>query len=147
MFEDLGYRRFEWKCDALNAPSRAAALRYGFTFEGIFSQAVVTRRRNRNTAWCSIIDSEFPALHTAYSQWLNEHNLDEKGKQITSLGEISSCKKIRAYRPPIPTISGLSQSRTSTGSPAAMSRIRFCPHKAQVHRSNSIWPGVLSDTQ
>ncbi len=87
VFDDLGYRRFEWKCDALNAPSRAAALRYGFTFEGIFRQAVVTRQRNRDTAWFSIIDSEFPALHTAYSQWLDERNFDEKGKQITSLGD------------------------------------------------------------
>ena len=65
-FDELGYRRFEWKCDSLNEPSRAAALRYGFTFEGIFRQAIVYRERNRDTAWFSIIDSEWPALRPSY---------------------------------------------------------------------------------
>ncbi|WP_316672942.1 GNAT family protein [uncultured Tolumonas sp.] len=85
VFEDLGYRRFEWKCDSLNAPSRAAALRYGFKFEGIFRQAIVTRQRNRDTAWHSIIDSEYPVLQTAYDKWLDKCNFDEAGKQIERL--------------------------------------------------------------
>lgn len=88
VFEDLGYRRFEWKCDSLNAPSRAAALRYGFTFEGIFRQAIVTHQRNRDTAWHSIIDGEYPALRAAYAQWLDEHNFDEEGRQIEKLKEL-----------------------------------------------------------
>jgi RimJ/RimL family protein N-acetyltransferase len=90
VFEGLGYRRFEWKCHALNAPSRAAALRYGFTFEGIFRQAVVTRGRNRDTAWYSIIDSEYPALRAAYDQWLDPSNFDEAGRQIETLGDVRS---------------------------------------------------------
>ncbi|MCO7261537.1 GNAT family N-acetyltransferase [Dickeya zeae] len=88
VFEDLGYRRFEWKCDSLNAPSRAAALRYGFTFEGIFRQVIVTHKRNRDTAWHSIIDGEYPALRAAYTQWLDEHNFDEEGRQIEKLTEL-----------------------------------------------------------
>jgi len=66
VFDELGYRRYEWKCNALNAPSRAAALRYGFQYEGLFRQAQVTRGRNRDTTWFSIIDSEWPALRTAF---------------------------------------------------------------------------------
>lgn len=90
VFDELGYRRFEWKCDALNAPSRAAASRYGFTFEGIFRQAVVTRGRNRDTAWYSIIDSDYPALHAAYGRWLDPANFDGQGRQIETLAEIRS---------------------------------------------------------
>jgi len=85
VFDELGYRRFEWKCDSLNAPSRAAALRYGFTFEGIFRQAVVTRGRNRDTAWYSMIDSEYPKLHAAYEGWLDTRNFDNEGKQMATL--------------------------------------------------------------
>ncbi len=88
VFGDLGYRRLEWKCDALNAPSRAAALRYGFTFEGIFRQAIVTRQRNRDTAWYSIINSEFASIHAAYVRWLDTSNFDKEGKQITRLADI-----------------------------------------------------------
>lgn len=87
VFADLGYRRFEWKCDSLNAPSRAAAQRYGFTFEGIFRQAVITRGRNRDTAWYSIIDSEYPVLRQAYERWLSPSNFDEAGHQIDKLGD------------------------------------------------------------
>lgn len=87
-FEDLGYRRFEWKCDALNAPSREAAERFGFSFEGIFRQAVVTRGRNRDTAWYSIIDGEYPSLRPAYDMWLDERNFDNQGRQIRRLGEL-----------------------------------------------------------
>lgn len=88
VFEDLGYRRFEWKCDALNAPSRGAAERFGFSFEGIFRQAVVTRGRNRDTAWYSIIDGEYPSLRPAYDMWLDERNFDNQGQQIRRLGEL-----------------------------------------------------------
>jgi RimJ/RimL family protein N-acetyltransferase len=69
-FDELGYRRYEWKCDSLNAPSRAAAKQLGFTFEGIFRQALVTKGRNRDTAWYSVLDREWPDLKTAFEQWL-----------------------------------------------------------------------------
>lgn len=85
VFDDLGYRRFEWKCDSLNQPSRTAALRYGFKFEGIFRQAIVYRGRNRNTAWFSIIDSEYPALRKGFAQWLDERNFDAEGNQVERL--------------------------------------------------------------
>ena len=88
VFEDLGYRRFEWKCDSLNGPSRAAALRYGFKFEGIFRQAIVYRGRSRDTAWFSIIDSEYPALRTGFAQWLDERNFDAQGNQIERLADL-----------------------------------------------------------
>ena len=88
VFEDLGYRRFEWKCDALNAPSREAAERFGFSFEGIFRQAIVTRGRNRETAWYSIIDGEYPTLRPAYDMWLDEGNFDNQGRQIKRLAEL-----------------------------------------------------------
>lgn len=82
---DLGYRRYEWKCDALNAASRKAAERLGFTFEGVFRQAVVYKGRNRDTAWYSIIDKEWPALDAAYRQWLDPGNFDETGRQRIGL--------------------------------------------------------------
>jgi len=88
VFDELGYRRYEWKCDALNAPSRAAALRLGFQYEGLFRQAVVTKGRNRDTAWFSIIDSEWPALKRAYLQWLAEENFGAGGRQKQSLGDL-----------------------------------------------------------
>lgn len=81
----LGYRRCEWKCDTLNAPSRAAAERFGFTFEGIFRQAVVVKGRNRDTAWYSIIDTEWPARRAAFERWLEADNFDETGSQRASL--------------------------------------------------------------
>lgn len=80
-FGELGYRRFEWKCDSLNAPSRAAALRLGFAFEGIFRQAVVYKGRSRDTAWYSIIDKEWPALESAFEKWLDPANFDGSGRQ------------------------------------------------------------------
>lgn len=81
----LGYRRYEWKCDALNAPSRAAALRLGFTFEGVFRQAAVVKGRNRDTAWFSVIDAEWPTLRTAFERWLAPGNFDAAGQQRASL--------------------------------------------------------------
>ncbi|MFM0592405.1 GNAT family N-acetyltransferase [Paraburkholderia dilworthii] len=88
IFDVLGYRRFEWKCDSLNAPSRAAALRYGFTFEGIFRQAIVYHQRNRDTAWFSVIDGEWPALRASYARWLDAGNFDAQGKQIERLAHL-----------------------------------------------------------
>lgn len=84
-FDELGYRRYEWKCDALNAPSRTAALRLGFTFEGVFRQAVVTKGRNRDTAWFAITDQEWPAIRLAFQTWLAPGNFDTGGRQKTAL--------------------------------------------------------------
>jgi RimJ/RimL family protein N-acetyltransferase len=88
VFEELGYRRYEWKCDALNAPSRRAAERYGFTFEGIFRQAIVYKGRNRDTAWYSITDKEWPAIRAAFEAWLSLDNFDAKGSQRKRLPEL-----------------------------------------------------------
>jgi RimJ/RimL family protein N-acetyltransferase len=88
VFDQLGYRRFEWKCDSRNEPSRAAALRYGFTFEGIFRQASVHRGRNRDTAWFSVLDSEWPALRDSYAQWLDASNFDAHGAQVKKLADL-----------------------------------------------------------
>lgn len=86
-FDDLGYRRYEWKCDSLNAPSRAAALRLGFRFEGIFRQDRVVKGRNRDTAWYSILDKEWPALKGAFQSWLSPDNFDSTGRQRRSLAD------------------------------------------------------------
>jgi RimJ/RimL family protein N-acetyltransferase len=88
----LGYRRCEWKCDALNAPSRAAAQRFGFTLEGVFRQAVVIKGRNRDTAWYSIIDTEWPALRTAFERWLSPDNFDEAGRQRAPLSSFTGVR-------------------------------------------------------
>ncbi|WP_028601266.1 GNAT family N-acetyltransferase [Ottowia thiooxydans] len=87
-FTTLGYRRFEWKCDSLNAPSRSAALRYGFTFEGIFRQAVVYKGRSRDTAWFSIVNSEWPGIKAAMESWLSPGNFEPDGSQRMSLVDI-----------------------------------------------------------
>jgi RimJ/RimL family protein N-acetyltransferase len=84
----LGYRRYEWKCDALNGPSRAAAERLGFTFEGIFRQATVYKGRNRDTAWYSILDGEFPVLERAFGRWLTPDNFDVDGRQRRRLADL-----------------------------------------------------------
>ncbi|MEZ5931618.1 MAG: GNAT family protein [Alphaproteobacteria bacterium] len=89
VFSELGYRRYEWKCDALNAPSRRAAERLGFRFEGIFRQATLYKGRNRDTAWYSIIDREWPQLEQAYLQWLDPENVDQQGRQRVSLGALT----------------------------------------------------------
>jgi RimJ/RimL family protein N-acetyltransferase len=86
-FDEYGYRRYEWKCDSYNEPSRRAALRLGFTFEGIFRQAVVLKGRNRDQYWLSIIDSEWPALRAAFEAWLSPENFDADGQQRRSLQE------------------------------------------------------------
>jgi RimJ/RimL family protein N-acetyltransferase len=85
----LGYRRYEWKCDSLNAPSRAAAQRLGFSYEGLFRQAVIYKGRNRDTAWYAIIDQEWPALQAVYTQWLAPANFDESGQQRVRLSDLT----------------------------------------------------------
>lgn len=89
VFDDLGYRRYEWKCNAENAPSRRAAQRLGFTFEGIFRQHMVIKDRNRDTAWFAMLDSEWPARKAAFDAWLKPGNFDA-GKQRSTLGELAS---------------------------------------------------------
>jgi RimJ/RimL family protein N-acetyltransferase len=86
---ELGYRRYEWKCDSLNEPSRKAALRLGLSFEGIFRQATVRKGRNRDTAWYAAIDKEWPALRAAFEQWLSPSNFDAQGKQWVSLASLT----------------------------------------------------------
>lgn len=87
-FDDLGYRRLEWKCNALNAASRRAADRFGFTFEGIFREHLVVKGRNRDTAWYSIIDREWPANRDAFERWLDPENFDAAGVQRRSLTQL-----------------------------------------------------------
>ena len=85
VFDELGYRRYEWKCDALNAPSRNAALRLGFSYEGTFRQATMYKGRNRDTAWFAIIDKDWPEIRSAYERWLDPSNFDDSGRQLSSL--------------------------------------------------------------
>ena len=84
-----GYRRYEWKCNALNSPSRRAAQRFGFSFEGIFRQHMVVKGRNRDTAWFAMIDSEWPALRAAYQVWLAPGNFDAAGRQLQPLSDLT----------------------------------------------------------
>ena len=87
---ELGYRRYEWKCDSLNAPSRAAAQRLGFSYEGVFRQAVVYKGRSRDTAWYAIIDSEWPELARAFVRWLDPANFDAQGNQRLRLSDLTA---------------------------------------------------------
>jgi RimJ/RimL family protein N-acetyltransferase len=87
-FDDLGYRRYEWKCDCLNAGSRLAAERYGFAFEGVFRSAVVYKGRSRDTAWYSIIAEEWPRVRAAFETWLHPDNFDDRGRQRRDLSTI-----------------------------------------------------------
>jgi len=89
VFEELGYRRYEWKCDSLNAASRRAAQRLGFVYEGVFRQAVVVKGRNRDTAWLSITDAEWPRLADAYERWLAPDNFDAEGRQRLALSKLT----------------------------------------------------------
>ncbi len=91
-FDTLGYRRYEWKCNALNAASRRAAERYGFTFEGMFRQHMIVKGKNRDTAWFSIIDSEWPDRRAAFERWLAPANFDADGRQKASLASFMAAK-------------------------------------------------------
>ena len=85
VFDELGYRRYEWKCNALNEPSCRAAERFGFTFEGIFRQAAISKNRNRDTAWFAIIDEDWPRLKIGFERWLDKSNFDSHDREISSL--------------------------------------------------------------
>ena len=85
VFEDLGYRRFEWKCNNLNEPSKAAALRFGFAFEGVFRQHMWAKGANRDTAWFSMLDAEWPGFRREYERWLDPANFDSAGRQLSKL--------------------------------------------------------------
>jgi RimJ/RimL family protein N-acetyltransferase len=95
IFEELGYRRYEWKCDALNAASRRAALRYGFVYEGTFRQYMIAKGRNRDNAWYSIIDSEWPARRQSFERWLAPENFDKDGRQKISLAALNADKSLQ----------------------------------------------------
>jgi len=86
IFEDLGYRRYEWKCNAANLPSQHAARRLGFLYEGLFRQHMIVKGKNRDTAWYAMLDSEWPARKRAFEAWLAEENFDAEGRQIRALG-------------------------------------------------------------
>jgi RimJ/RimL family protein N-acetyltransferase len=89
-FETLGYRRYEWKCDALNAASNRAAKRYGFTFEGIFRQHMIGKGRSRDTAWYAMLDGEWPARKAAFERWLSANNFTADGRQKVSLSALNA---------------------------------------------------------
>jgi RimJ/RimL family protein N-acetyltransferase len=89
-FDDLGYRRVEWKCDALNAASRRAAERFGFTFEGVFRKHQIVKGRNRDTAWYAITNDQWPAIRAGFQSWLSPENFDRDGRQIRPLGELTA---------------------------------------------------------
>ena len=90
VFDDLGYRRYEWKCNDLNAPSKSAAERLGFTFEGVFRQHMIVKGRNRDTAWFSMLDFEWPAVKRGFERWLDPANFDAAGRQKASLSALRS---------------------------------------------------------
>jgi RimJ/RimL family protein N-acetyltransferase len=92
VFETLGYRRYEWKCNALNAPSWRAALRYGFTYEGTFRQHIIAKGRNRDNAWFSMLDGEWPARKLNFERWLAPDNFDSEGRQKISLAALNGQK-------------------------------------------------------
>ncbi len=89
VFDDLGYRRYEWKCNNLNAPSKRAAARLGFTFEGVFRQHMIVKGRSRDTGWFSMLDGEWPARRAAFERWLAPENFDSSGRQRTSLSTLN----------------------------------------------------------
>ncbi len=88
VFDELGYRRYEWKCNDLNAPSKRAAERLGFSFEGVFRQHMIVKGRNRDTAWFSMLDREWPACRAAFEAWLSPRNFDAAGRQLCSLATL-----------------------------------------------------------
>lgn len=89
VFDELGYRRFEWKCNNENAPSKAAALRFGFTFEGVFRQHMIIKGRSRDTAWFAILDGDWPALRAEFERWLDPANFDADGNQRSRLAHLT----------------------------------------------------------
>ena len=90
VFDTLGYRRYEWRCDDLNEASKRAAARLGFTLEGVFRQHLIIKGRNRDTAWFSMLDSEWPARRSAFERWLDPANFDAEGRQKASLTSLNA---------------------------------------------------------
>jgi RimJ/RimL family protein N-acetyltransferase len=89
-----GYRRFEWKCDAANLRSRRAAERFGFSFEGVFRQHMISKSRNRDTAWFAATDKDWPALEEAYRAWLAPSNFDARGQQVEALADLTRLVRV-----------------------------------------------------
>jgi hypothetical protein len=98
--DELGYRRLEWKCDALNERSRRAAERFGFSLEGVFRQHMVIKGRNRDTAWFAILDHEWPAIRAGFERWLASSNFDDEGRQRRSLRELRDAPPTVSGAPP-----------------------------------------------
>lgn len=96
VFDDLGYRRFEWKCDALNGPSKQAASRFGMTFEGLFRQHRVVKGKNRDTSWFAMVESEWPAERKVFEAWLHPSNFDADGRQLRALGQMREAMRREA---------------------------------------------------
>jgi RimJ/RimL family protein N-acetyltransferase len=96
VFETLGYRRYEWKCNALNAASRRAALRLGFNFEGVFRQHMIVKGRNRDTAWYAMLDTEWPSRKLAFERWLERENFDADGRQKVRLADATRTPRTAA---------------------------------------------------
>jgi RimJ/RimL family protein N-acetyltransferase len=92
-FDELGYRRYEWKCNALNAKSQLAAVRSGFVFEGVFRQHMIVKGRNRDSAWFSILDSEWPLVRGAFERWLSNDNFDTQGNQKHRLSDLMAARR------------------------------------------------------
>jgi RimJ/RimL family protein N-acetyltransferase len=92
-FDELGYRRYEWKCDSLNQPSRQAALRYGFTCEGLFRQGSIYKGRSRDITWFSIVDGEWPGIRAGFERWLDPGNFDAAGRQKNALSAVMAKAK------------------------------------------------------
>ena len=118
VFEDLGYRRYEWKCNALNAASRTAAERLGFTFEGIFRAHMIVKGRSRDTAWFSMIDRDWPAIKARFESWLSPRNFDAGGRQRTSLSGLSAPSGLSASGP-CPSSRASSAAPRGTAAPTA----------------------------
>jgi hypothetical protein len=95
VFETLGYRRYEWKCNSFNAASRRAALRYGFVYEGTFRQHMIAKGRNRDDAWFSMLDSEWPLRKRNFERWLSPENFDAQGKQKVSLAALNAAAGVQ----------------------------------------------------
>ena len=98
VFETLGYRRFEWKCDARNEPSRCAALRFGFSFEGLFRRHMVIKGENRDTAWFAMADDDWPGIRAAFEQWLAPGNFNENGRQKERLATFRARRAATLFR-------------------------------------------------
>jgi RimJ/RimL family protein N-acetyltransferase len=124
-FEDLGYRRYEWKCNALNAPSRRAAARYGFAFEGVFRRHMIVKGRNRDTAWFSMIEEEWPARRQAFERWLAPGNFDAQGRQHLALGALNA--------EAIPGVEGLRRARPGDRDAfAALQAAAYAPNRPRL---------------